>query len=91
MSMYVLQVISHNEMYPNQPDITIIGPFVDTITAERFIDEYVCASDEFGTPLALGGGGGYHDVRIIGGGDNHCDYTPEKFAENFEWSRSEQW
>lgn len=80
MSVYVLQVISHNEMYPDQADIT----------TERFIDEYVCASDEFGVPSALSGGGGYHDVRIIGDGDNQCDYTPEEFAMESAWYGVEQ-
>jgi hypothetical protein len=74
MSAFIIEVADTKDgvIYPD-----IIGPFKDGAEAEAF-------AVKFGLGLSAEmGAGGYSAYHIVS--ENTCDYTPDKYAEAYDW------
>jgi hypothetical protein len=78
MSAYLIEVDDTKDGVISPP---VIGPFPDTGAAEAFATKYRMGN------AAESGQGGYSAYHIIS--DDACDYSPEKYAEDFSWKLEE--
>lgn len=73
MSAYIIEVDDSKQgvCYP-----TVVGPFADSDSAERFIQRA-----GMGTAAELNGG--YSAAHVVC--DARCDYSPEGYLEAYSW------
>lgn len=74
MPAFIIEVADTKDgvIYPD-----IIGPFEDEEAAEAF-------ARKFGLGLSAEmGDGGYSAYHVVS--EKNCDYTPESYAEAFDW------